>query len=206
MTVPGLSRRAWKLSNHFATQRDDKFAEIMFDNGAGDAPLLDGCAARFQCKKSFTYEGGDHLIIVGEVIQFDNTGRPALLYHEGHYAVSEAHPVAEAKRAEQGARGGFVDDYLDYLLIHASAKFQKNFQPLIDKAGLNHYQWRVLASLSDRDDQDISELCDMTLIPASETDRARGTLRQPKKRESLALAPYKGRQSSLSRSQLVRSR
>ena len=136
------------LSNHFAKQHDDKFADVVFDNGAGDAPLLDGCAARFQCKKSYTHEGGDHLIIVGEVIQFDNTGRPGLLYHEGRYAVSEAHPVAEAKQAEQRARGGFADDYLDYLLAHASAKFQRNFQPLIDKAGLTHYQWRILASLS----------------------------------------------------------
>ena len=160
------------LSNHFAKQHDDKFADVVFDNGAGDAPLLDGCAARFQCKKSYTHEGGDHLIIVGEVIQFDNTGRPGLLYHEGRYAVSEAHPVAEAKQAEQRARGGFADDYLDYLLAHASAKFQRNFQPLIDKAGLTHYQWRILASLSDRDDQDISELSEMTLIPGAQTVEA----------------------------------
>ena len=156
-------------SNHFATQQDDKFIDVSYENGAGDAPLLDGCAARFQCKKNFIYEGGDHLIIVGEVIKFDNTGRPGLLYHEGHYAVSEAHPVAAAKQAEQSARGGFADDYLDYLLVHASAKFQKNFQLIIDKAGLTRFQWRVLASLSDRDDQDISELGEMTLIPAPQT-------------------------------------
>ena len=80
------------LSNHFAKQSDDKFAELDFERGVGGSPMFPGCAASFQCKKASRHEGGDHIIYVGEVIDFDSSDRPGLLYHQGGYAVSVPHP------------------------------------------------------------------------------------------------------------------
>lgn len=74
------------LSRRFATQGIDKFAGIEVERGFGDAPLIDGCAARFQCRTAFNYDGGDHVIFVGEVLAFDSFGRPPLLFHAGKYA------------------------------------------------------------------------------------------------------------------------
>jgi len=54
------------LSNHFAKSGIDKFADIEVELGAGDVPLLKECASRLQCKTAFMYEGGDHVIFVGE--------------------------------------------------------------------------------------------------------------------------------------------
>jgi flavin reductase (DIM6/NTAB) family NADH-FMN oxidoreductase RutF/DNA-binding MarR family transcriptional regulator len=164
-----LSADQVSLSNHFASQADDKFEETKFELGFGNAPLLDGCAARFQCKTSFVQEGGDHLIFVGEVVDFDNSGRASLIYHRGQYAVSEPHPASESKKdPATPTKGGFIDDYVEYLLQHAADKFQLSFAPHIEKAGLSTFQWRVLASLSERDEQDATELAAMTLIPSRE--------------------------------------
>lgn len=158
-----LSADQVSLANRFAKSREDTFDGVEYTLGAGDAPLLEGCAARFQCRKSFEYEGGDHLIFVGEVQAFDNSGRSALVFHKGSYAVSEPHPAAIAG-ARQGAAGGFIDDYLDYLLTHAAHAFKRQFQPLVDRAGHDMFEWFVLANLSDRDDQTLQELTRETLM------------------------------------------
>jgi 3-hydroxy-9,10-secoandrosta-1,3,5(10)-triene-9,17-dione monooxygenase reductase component len=87
------------LSRRFATQGADKFAGLRIERGFGDVPLIDGCAARFQCRTAFNYDGGDHVIFVGEVLAFDQSGRPPLLFHAGGYALAvkmESEPVSDS--------------------------------------------------------------------------------------------------------------
>jgi len=75
------------LSNHFASRNDDKFADISFETGVSGVPLLEGCAAQFQCKTWNLYDGGDHTIIVGEVLEYqcDESASP-LVFAKGSYA------------------------------------------------------------------------------------------------------------------------
>src|SRR5579885_1464286 len=74
------------LSNRFAARGEDKFAGLETDTSAQNVPLLRGCAARFLCRTAFQYEGGDHIIFVGEVIEFDRSDSPPLVFHGGRYA------------------------------------------------------------------------------------------------------------------------
>jgi flavin reductase (DIM6/NTAB) family NADH-FMN oxidoreductase RutF len=53
--------------------------------GRGGAPLLDGCAARFECAHAAGYDGGDHLIVVGEVLAFTHSDARPLIFHRGGY-------------------------------------------------------------------------------------------------------------------------
>jgi 3-hydroxy-9,10-secoandrosta-1,3,5(10)-triene-9,17-dione monooxygenase reductase component len=76
------------LSNSFAQRGADKFAGVEIERGAGDAPLLVDCCARFQCRSTFEYDGGDHIIFVGEVVGFDHAQREPLLFHSGQYAAA----------------------------------------------------------------------------------------------------------------------
>lgn len=154
------------LSNHFASRQEDKFAELEFEPGHGGSPLLPGCAARFQCRSAFTYEGGDHLIFVGEVVAFDETGKPGLVYHQGKYAVSDVHPFHAGDESAHATGGGFVDDYLDYLLSTATHGFQKRFQAVLDNTGRHVYEWRVLAVLSDQPGISFGVILARTLIDA----------------------------------------
>jgi flavin reductase (DIM6/NTAB) family NADH-FMN oxidoreductase RutF len=54
---------------------------------SGDlAPLLDGAVARLVCRRSAVHPGGDHDIIVGEVLSFDTLRRvPSLVFMRGGY-------------------------------------------------------------------------------------------------------------------------
>lgn len=76
------------LSNRFASKGEDKFAGLELDNGVSDAPLIKQCTARFQCRTAFTYDGGDHIIFIGEVIAFDQQDLPPLAFQSGQYAVT----------------------------------------------------------------------------------------------------------------------
>ena len=66
-----LSAEQETLSDRFAKGAADKFAGVDTELGVGGVPLLTGCTARLQCKTSFQYEGGDHIIFVGEVLDID---------------------------------------------------------------------------------------------------------------------------------------
>lgn len=47
-------------------------------------PILDGCLARFDCKQTAVYEGGDHVIILGEVLQTElRTNGDGLAFFKG---------------------------------------------------------------------------------------------------------------------------
>ena len=54
-------------------------------DGRCDAPLLEGCLARFECRNDIQYAGGDHLIFVGRVERFERSAGDPLLYFGGGY-------------------------------------------------------------------------------------------------------------------------
>lgn len=79
-----LSSDQQELSNTFARRGENKFDGLELE--PGPAPLLGGCTARIVCKTAFQYEGGDHIIFVGEVIDYTEGSGPPLLFLEGRYA------------------------------------------------------------------------------------------------------------------------
>lgn len=76
-----LSAEQHDLCMNFARPSDDKFANVEFARGLGDAPVFDGCLAHFVCRNVVHHEGGDHVIIVGEVESFEvNEGEPLIFF------------------------------------------------------------------------------------------------------------------------------
>lgn len=84
-----------ELSRRFAKMGLDKFAGVATVPGLGGVALLPGSAARFQCRTYAVYEGGDHEIFVGEVVDFDYSGRAPLVFHRGDYARAVRHEQEE---------------------------------------------------------------------------------------------------------------
>lgn len=61
------------------------FADVAWTRGANGAPLIDGCLASFECTQHAVHEGGDHVIIVGEVTRvLAGQGAP-LVFSKGAY-------------------------------------------------------------------------------------------------------------------------
>jgi len=73
------------ISNVFAARDDDKFAGLELEEGLYDVPLLPRCCARFECRNTSRYPGGDHVLFVSEVVRFDREERPPLVFHAGSY-------------------------------------------------------------------------------------------------------------------------
>jgi flavin reductase (DIM6/NTAB) family NADH-FMN oxidoreductase RutF len=74
------------LSARFARRGGDKWSGVEYQPGRFGAPILPGTMAAFDCLHYAQYEGGDHLIIVGQVVamEHDVEGDP-LLYYRGGY-------------------------------------------------------------------------------------------------------------------------
>ena len=73
-------------SNLFAKPGEDRFSQTPWETGQHDVPLLSGALANFECRQHAIHEGGDHIILIGEVMRakFDPRRDP-LLYFNGKY-------------------------------------------------------------------------------------------------------------------------
>ena len=73
-------------SNLFARSGEDRFAATPWSRGHNGAPLLSGALVNFECRRHALHEGGDHVILVGEVIRARfEPRRDPLLYFRGKY-------------------------------------------------------------------------------------------------------------------------
>lgn len=73
------------LSRRFASPVPDKFADGDWHAGLGDAPVLAGCAAVFECETEAIHEGGDHVIFIGRVRRLADLDVAPLLFQGGQY-------------------------------------------------------------------------------------------------------------------------
>lgn len=80
-----LSADQSDISGLFASKKEDKFEGLAVERGEDRIPLLKHCAARFECRTAYQYEGGDHIIFVGEIIGFEHSSTPPLVFHGGQY-------------------------------------------------------------------------------------------------------------------------
>lgn len=73
------------VSNLFAGRGADKFGQVKWHQGNGGVPQLDDCAALFHCRRAQNIDGGDHTILLGEVLEFSASGGEPLIFHRGRY-------------------------------------------------------------------------------------------------------------------------
>lgn len=81
-----LAQDQQALSTQFASKDGDRFNGMDFDTNASNVPLLNHYAARFECEVESRFDGGDHVIIVGRVHDFDSRDCEPLAFHAGRYA------------------------------------------------------------------------------------------------------------------------
>ncbi len=142
-----LSAAQEPLSSRFARRGEDKFAELELDEGPDGIPLLRDCTARFECRNSFQYEGGDHVIFVGEVLGFERRDDAPLVFHGGRYAHATARDSGGQPRLAHLA-GSFNEDFLGYLLGRSHFQFFGQLRPHLVEAGLSDEAFYVLSTLT----------------------------------------------------------
>ena len=73
-------------SMRFSTRDEDRFGTTPWSCGEAGAPILKDSLGVFECERFAVYDGGDHHILVGQVVKasFD-AGLDPLLYFRGRY-------------------------------------------------------------------------------------------------------------------------
>ena len=87
--------QAW-MALQFAERRPDRFKDVEWEAGLFDCPVIDGVLASFECRLWGTYDGGDHVIVIGEVLRQRHAehGNPLLYFRGGFLEHTASRPGA----------------------------------------------------------------------------------------------------------------
>jgi len=95
------------VSRQMSAPVENRFAGVEWQAGeVSGLPIIDGCAAWFECRKVTQYQGGDHQIFVGKVTNCHFADKRPLLYFAGNYA----YPAAPVVPAQAGTQRLVADD------------------------------------------------------------------------------------------------
>ncbi|MEP3562006.1 MAG: flavin reductase [Marinobacter sp.] len=154
-----LSTEQEALSGRFASRGEDKFKGLELDQGINNIPLMRNCTARFNCRTAFMYEGGDHIIFVGEVLNFDKTDLPPLAFQSGQYALAAKKPREGVQlSATPPPECSYTEDLLGYLAGRAHFQLVASLRNLLQSQKLDEQQFFILSVLSIQDNLTLDEI------------------------------------------------
>lgn len=83
-----LAENQQDMSNRFSQKNIDPWEGLPTETSQNGVPLLQGCLAYLECQTHDLFEGGDHIIITGDVknVLMGDESLPPLLYFRGAYA------------------------------------------------------------------------------------------------------------------------
>jgi 3-hydroxy-9,10-secoandrosta-1,3,5(10)-triene-9,17-dione monooxygenase reductase component len=80
-----LGQHQSHLSARFTGAGKDRFSGLALDFSADGLPLLRGAAAQLCCRVAAIHKGGDHDIILGDVLSGETIACHPLVFHKGAY-------------------------------------------------------------------------------------------------------------------------
>lgn len=84
--VSVLSHEQRGIADRFATgERSSRFSDTSYRSEATGCPILEGALAWCDCRIRDVHEGGDHSILIGEVVACDSAKGDPLVFFAGEY-------------------------------------------------------------------------------------------------------------------------
>lgn len=154
------------VSNRFASRGEDKFKDFPYTESTRGCALFDCYAAQFECDLWQVYEGGDHLIIVGQVTDYRyNVGEQPLVFSRGGYAMADHH-LSSVQKASSAPVEGFVGDFLHYFIREIGTRYSAELYPrLQETSDVTVEEWRVIALLADKDSMQVADIVPVVMQP-----------------------------------------
>jgi len=87
-----LSHHQLELALHFARRTPEKPDLAHYTRGEVQPPHLPDTLCRFDCRVHAVHPGGDHLIVVGEVLEIARAPGTPLAFHSGRFGSFSADP------------------------------------------------------------------------------------------------------------------
>ena len=158
MSLPSFTNnKHWNV--HILSSEQEALSGRFASRGENNIPLLRNCTARFNCRTAFIYEGGDHMIFVGEVLGFDKTDLPPLAFQSGLYALAARKPREGVQlSAAPTPECSYTEDLLGYLAGRAHFQMVATLQNVLKSQQLNEQQFFILSVLSIQDSLTLEEI------------------------------------------------
>lgn len=144
-----LSSEQIFLAQRFASSSDEKFNGIEWFSGRTGVPVLSGTIGTLECEVTQMHEGGDHLVIIGEVAHFDTFPGEALLFAQSRYCIAVEHPEfgMETGSSAEAVTPPSQDEKLFTSIFMAYHSMSAGFDSYRHKMGLTLPQTRALNRL-----------------------------------------------------------
>jgi len=191
------------LSGQFSSKGVDKFAGVDISRGHDGIPMLRDCNARFECRTTFQYEGGDHVIFVGEVVSFTHSERPPLIFHGGRYGMVIKKEAA-VELSSTGAGSSLTSDDLAFHLSRAFFRIRREAFEERQRRGWTEHDYAAISVLGREDGKTLAEIRSLSAFPGRHVttevinglaERGLVTVADPIGAESKAYLTPLGRQS-----------
>jgi flavin reductase (DIM6/NTAB) family NADH-FMN oxidoreductase RutF len=105
-----LAEEQKATSSAFASRGLDKFAGISWRLGSAGAPILDAVAAWIECELHQQVDAGDHLILIGRIVDLGHSDRTPLGFVAGNYvSFSLERKAGEATQDHVASVGGVFE-------------------------------------------------------------------------------------------------
>ncbi len=107
------------VSTTFATPNEDRFRDVDWGIGTTGSPILEQVVAWFDCETHEVVDAGDHIILIGRVVDYAHNDLPPLGYLRGNYVHFELEQTAAAAMENPAlqTRVGALIEYHDGLLL-----------------------------------------------------------------------------------------
>jgi len=115
-----LSTEQEAVSNSFARKDADRFARVDWQTKATGSPIINDCAAWLDCEMYEKIIAGDHIILIGRIMDARKSSRHPLGYYQGRYCAIDL-PEETLSRIEHRksvhSTTGIIVDNADQLLL-----------------------------------------------------------------------------------------
>ncbi len=131
-----LARSQRELSNRFAAAGTDKFAGLDWHGAQSGSPVIDDVVAWFDCAHHEQVDAGDHIILIGRVLQYAyNTDTP-LGFCRGAYVSFGLTPKMLQMLSSPGhLQVGAIIESNGKILLEQNPNSGKLFLPAADSVG-----------------------------------------------------------------------
>ena len=131
-----LAEQQRNLSNLFASQGADKFANVEWQQQATGSPLLDNVVAWFDCENYQQVDAGDHVILIGKVVDYQYNSDSPLGFCRGAYVSFGLSPkMLELVSSTGGVQVGALIENEGKILLQADSENDLVRVPVADQVG-----------------------------------------------------------------------
>jgi flavin reductase (DIM6/NTAB) family NADH-FMN oxidoreductase RutF len=118
LAINVLAENQRDLSNRFASRGIDKFAGVRWSAGLTGAPRLEGVVAWFDCENFQQVDAGDHVILIGRVVDYSHNTEAPLGFCRGAYVSFGLSPgMLELMVSDGRLQAGALIEYHGRILL-----------------------------------------------------------------------------------------